>query len=295
MTNRSWSGKTGGTPWMQRALIMVYRIVGLRPMYAVMALVVPFYMLFGRKGYAAAYSFFRKRMLYGSIKSFFSVYRNHYVFGQIILDRFAAYAGKKFRLEMDGYDKFLSMADGKEGFIMLSSHVGNYEMAGYTLVSEKKPFKALVYGGETATVMENRLRILGHNHISLIPISNDMSHVFIMSDALSEGEILSMSGDRLIGSKSVECTFFGKPAQFPIGPFALAAGHEVRVLAVFVMKASINDYHVNIKEIGIDCAGKTTKEKIGLLAQRFAEELEQIVRKYPTQWFNYYDFWEKQQ
>lgn len=293
MTSKSWSGKTDGTPWMQRSLIVIYRAVGLRPMYAVMGLVIPFYMLFRHKSYLAAYRFFRERMRCGRLKSFVSVYRNHYVFGQIILDRFAAYAGKKFRLCMDGYDKFLRMADGEDGFIMLSSHVGNYEMAGYTLVSEKKPFKALVYGGETATVMENRLRILGHNHISLVPISGDMSHVFIMSDALSKGEILSMSGDRVVGSKTVECSFFGGKAKFPAGPFALAAQRDARMLAVFVMKESVDSYHVRIREVSIDGNGETKRERIGLLAQRFASELESIVRKYPTQWFNYYNFWEQ--
>jgi predicted LPLAT superfamily acyltransferase len=29
------------------------------------------------------------------------------------------------------------------------------------------------------------------------------------------------------------------------------------------------------------------------LAQSFAEQLESIVRRYPTQWFNYFDFWAK--
>jgi len=291
MAARNWSGKTGGTPWMQRALIVVYRAVGLRPMYAAMGLVIPFYMLLGHKGYIASYRFFRRRMHYGRARSFVSVYRNHYVFGQIIIDRFAAYAGKKFRLDMDGYDKFLAMADGKDGFIMLSSHVGNYEMAGYTLVSERKPFKALVYGGETATVMENRLRILGHNHISLIPISSDLSHVFIMSDALSKGEILSMSGDRVFGARTAQYTFFGEKAKFPIGPFTLAAQREVKILAVFVMKETADSYHVHIKEIAGSGEGKTTRERASLLAQRFANELEGIVRMYPTQWFNYYNFW----
>ena len=157
---KKWNGKTGGTPFMQVSLMKLYKIVGLRPMYAVLALVVPFYMLFAHKGYIVTYRFFRRRMGYGRMKSFVNVYRNHFVFGQVIIDRFAAYSGMKFKLNMDGYDKFLSYADQPEGFIMLSSHVGNYEMAGYTLVSEKKPFNALVYGGETEMVMGNRQRML---------------------------------------------------------------------------------------------------------------------------------------
>lgn len=261
-------------------------------MYAVMAFIVPFYMLFAHKGYISTYRFFRRKMHYGVAKSFVYVYRNHFVFGQVILDRFAAYAGKKFHLRMEGYDRFLEMADGKDGFIMLSSHVGNYELAGYTLLSAKKPFKALVFGGETAAVMENRMRVLGYNNISLIPISDDLSHLFIMNNALANGEILSMSGDRVMGGKNFECDFMGGKAMFPAGPFVLAVEREVKMLAVFVMKESVSGYHVVIKELSPITKGESTrKEKMQLLAQSFADELASIVNEYPSQWFNYYNFW----
>lgn len=290
--HKEWNGKTGGTLWMQRALICVCKVAGLRPLYAVMAAVVPFYMLFSRKGYVSAYRFFRRRMGYGRLKSFVGVYRNHFVFGQIIIDRFAVYAGRKFKLVIDNYDLFLEKAGKDKGFIMLSSHVGNYEMAGYLLVSGKKPFKALVYGGETATVMSNRLRVLGNNNIGIIPILGDMSHVFAINDALSGGEILSMSGDRLFGSaKSISCDFLGGKAKFPLGPFALARQRDVDVLAVFVMKESVDSYHVYIKEIKPAedrLAGEDARAGMGRM---FAAELERVVRDYPTQWFNYYDFW----
>lgn len=291
-SEESWSGKTGGTQWMQRSLLWIYRLVGLRVMYAVMALIVPFYMLFAHKGYISTYLFFRQKMHYGTAKSFVYVYRNHFVFGQVILDRFASYAGKKFKLRMDGYDRFLEMADGNDGFIMLSSHVGNYELAGYTLVSEKKPFKALVYGGESAAVMENRMRVLGYNNISLIPISDDMTHLFEMNNALANGEILSMSGDRVMGGKTFECDFLGSKAKFPAGPFVMAVEREVKILAVFVMKESLSTYHVVIKELSPKGDHEMKKrEKMLSLAQSFADELTSIVMEYPSQWFNYYSFW----
>lgn len=318
MTSRkqkNWKGKTGGTLWMQRSLIYIYKVVGLRPMYAVMALVVPFYMLFSHKGYLSAYRFFRQRMNYGRLRSFINVYKNHFVFGQIIIDRFAVYAGKKFKLEMEGYDLFLENVRSSKGFIMLSSHVGNYEMAGYSLVSEQKPFHALVYGGETATVMSNRVRIFGGNNIDLIPISDDMSHVFAMSKALADGDILSMSGDRVFGSnKTCRCSFLGSEAAFPIGPYVLARQREVNVLAVFVMKESTENYRVIIKRLLSPSQTNpfaTPKEPFRhpkgtlsqpetnpfenpkeTLAKSFAAILESIVKQYPTQWFNYYDFWE---
>lgn len=289
---KKWNGKTGGTPFMQVSLMKLYKIVGLRPMYAVLALVVPFYMLFAHKGYIVTYRFFRRRMGYGRMKSFVNVYRNHFVFGQVIIDRFAAYSGMKFKLNMDGYDKFLSYADQPEGFIMLSSHVGNYEMAGYTLVSEKKTFNALVYGGETEMVMGNRQRMLYGNNINLIPVTDDFSHLFKINSALANGEILSIAGDRFFeSSKTFECDLLGSPARFVAGPFALAVMREVKILAVFVMKDKWNSYNVHIREIKAD-ASLPSKQRMQMLARNFASELEAVVRKYPTQWFNYYDFWE---
>ena len=292
-TEKQWSGKTGGTPLMQRSLLTLYRWVGLRPMYAVLALVVPFYMLFAHRGYVAAYQFFRRRMKYGWWKSFRSVYQNHFVFGQIIIDRFAAYGGMKFHLTMDGYDRFLHLADQPDGFIMLSSHVGNYEMAGYTLVSEKKPFNALVYGGETEMVMRQRQRVLDGNNINLIPVTDDFSHLIKVNAVLSNGEILSVAGDRFFEvSKTVECDFFGSKARFLLGPFALACMRQVRMLAVFVMKERWDGYHVFVREITAD-ASLPRRKREQALAQCFAHELETVLRKYPTQWFNYYDFWGK--
>ena len=99
LQHNEWSGKTDGQPWMQRSLIAMFRVLPLWLLYGVMALVIPFYMIFNRKGYQAIYVFFRKRIGYGPLKSFGNVYLNHFRFGQVILDRFGAFAGKKYQFE----------------------------------------------------------------------------------------------------------------------------------------------------------------------------------------------------
>lgn len=162
---------------------------------------------------------------------------------------------------------------------MLSSHVGCYEMAGYSLVSQNKRFSALVYGGESATIMKNRAKVLAANNIGMITTQEDMSHVFAIHNALSAGEIVSIPADRRFGSKKhVCCQFFGEEAKFPMGAFSVAKAHEAEMLAVFVMKESMRRYRIHIREV------HTTQE--------YATALEEIVRKYPEQWFNYFDFWE---
>lgn len=137
LNHKDWKGVTGGTPWMQRMLVAWFRFSPLIIPYFCMAWVVPFYMIFNHNGYLAIYRYFRNRHGYGRLKAFIYVYINHFRFGQIIIDRFAMYAGKHFEMEIEGQDMFDELDNSDDGFIQLSSHVGNYELAGYSLKPQK--------------------------------------------------------------------------------------------------------------------------------------------------------------
>lgn len=287
-----WSGRTDGTPFMQKALIVVFKVVPMEVVYGVMALVVPFYMLFNHKGYTSMYHFFRRRLGKKPLSAFWHVYLNHFAFGQVVLDRFATYAGRRFKLEIDGNENFLRLCEGEKGFVMLSSHVGNYEQAGYMLRSDRKSFNALVYAGESATVMSERNKQFAGSNIHMIPVQADMSHLFIINKSLDEGNIVSMPADRCFGStKSVPCQFFGATAQFPLGPFATAVQKEVPALAVMVMKEGAHSYRAFVRQLPVDTTLPHRKQ-MAALAQSFATTLEEIVRRYPHQWYNYYEFWD---
>ena len=237
---------------MIRSLVTIMKVVDRHVIYCFMALVVPFYMLFNHKGYIAIYRLFRERFGYGPIKSFLYVYANHYRFGQVIVDRYASFAGKKIKLEIEGNERFMELAGGERGFVQLSTHAGNYEMVGYALTSTSKKINGLFYAGESKVMMDFRRRILTQHNVALIEVDGSMSHIFSMNAALDRGEIVSMTGDRLFGSaKAIKCMFLGKEASFPMGPFALAVQKEVPMLAVFSMR-SHSRYKVYVKEIKRD-------------------------------------------
>ena len=286
-----WKGRTDGLPWMIRSLVAVMRVLDRRAIYLVMALIVPFYMIFNHKGYKAIYRFFRQRLGLGPLKSFLKVYANHFRFGQVIVDRYAAFAGKRFRFAFDGNDMFLAMLNEPGGFVQLSSHIGNYEMVGYSLTSATKKINGLFYGGESEVMMEFRRKILSMHNIGLIEVNGSMEHIFQMNAAIDRGEIVSMTGDRMLGSpKSFRCQFMGADANFPMGPFALAVQKEVPIVAVFCMRGKWGVYNVYVRKITA-APGLPPRASMQDMAQKFAAELESIVRLYPTQWFNYYDFW----
>lgn len=291
--HEQWRGNTGGTAWMHSVLISLFRHIDLRCVYVVMVIfVIPFYLVFAHKGYLAMYHYFHRRHSFGIWKSFCYTYLNHYRFGQIILDRFAVYAGQHFHFDIDGNEEFLRLSESENGFVILSSHVGNYELAGYTFRSTGKCYNALVFSGEAADVMENRNRVLTENNIHMIPVSEDMSHIFAINNALASGEIVSIPGDRVFGSpRVVNCDLLGGRVSFPLGPYVIAAQRDVPVIAIFVMKETAYRYQVYIRRL--DTTGKEFRrnEKVQALANRFAEEMEGILKKYPEQWFNYFEYW----
>lgn len=290
---REWKGRTDGLPWMIRSLVAVMKVVDRRVIYCFMAVVVPFYMLFGHRGFTAIYRFFRERFQYGPLKSFFKVYANHFRFGQVIIDRYAAYAGKKFGFSIDGNALFTDLMESPGGFVQLSSHAGSFEMVGYGLTSDRKKINGLLFAGESEVMKDFRRRILARHNIDLIEVDGTMSHIFAMNAALDRGEIVSMTGDRMLGSgKYLQCSFLGAEARFPMGPFALAVQKEVPILAMFAMRENAKTYRVFIRDISSDST-LPVRARMNSLAQSFASALEEIVRLYPTQWFNFYDFWKK--
>lgn len=277
---------------MHRWLIRFLRVIDVRLLYVFAYIfIVPPTMVVNSSARKTIYRFFRTKFGYGALKSIWMTYRNHCAFSEVVIDRFAMYAGKKFKITMDGYDMFEKLSKSPSGFIQLSSHIGNYEIAGYSLVAKDKRFNALVFGGEKKTVMANRSRLFEANNIRMIPMQEDMSHLFVIDSAISDGEILSMPADRIFGSqKGFIIKFFGEDAKFPQGPFILAAVRNVPMLFVAVMKSGAKHYHITIRKIESENSGRTSLRAMQL-ASEYAGWLEAIVRKHPIQWYNYFDFW----
>lgn len=290
-----WAGTTIGTPWMHRTLIKWLRATDIRVIYwfTYIFVIIPS-IIYKRREARQIHRFYRKGFGYGRMKAMQKVFANYCAFGRIVIDRFAMYAGKKYEIELDGYEHFDRLAKSPGGFVQLSVHIGNYELAGYTLQAKEKRFNALVYGGEKETVMDNRSRMFSRNNIRMIPLKGDMSHIYVVNQALADGEIMSVPADRIFGSKKVfTVDFLGHKADFPQGPFQIAAIRDVPVIFVAVMKTTSRKYRIIIRPVAEagSLQGKTVKARAKELAERFVPLYEEVVREYPEQWFNYYDFW----
>jgi len=294
--NRQWKGKTGGGSFGQWFLFTVLGKIKVSALYPVLYLVIPFYLLFGRKGYTYAMTYFRKHLGMTWFQAFKATYKNHITFGKVVLDKFALLAGnaKQFNIEVENIEIFNEATCKPEGAFVMSAHIGNFELAAHCLHQDKKQFYSLVYGGESQAIVERREQTLSKFNMNLISVTNDMAHLFAIKDAIETGNMVIIHGDRLFGSpKSFSADFLGKPAKFPIGAFRIATQLEAPIYVVYIMKGKGLSYQGYVRKLEYPADERSSVKKAECLGKQFVATLEEILKKYPEQWFNYYDFWEE--
>ena len=254
-----------------------------------------YYFLFSYSSSRQIYFYFRYHIGFGRIKSFIKLYQNYFIFGQTLLDKVIVMAGfgNSFSYEFDGEENLRQIVSGGKGGILISGHVGNWEAAGHLLKRLDTRVNVVMYDGEHQKIKDYLDEVTGGRNFNVIVIKDNISHVYAIGEALQKNELVCLHADRFVeGTKTSVRNFLGAEARFPVGPFALAATFKVPVSLVFAFKDSATHYHFygsNLfrKEPAMDRAEYTE-----LLTHTFVTDLERMVKKYPEQWFNYYNFWE---
>lgn len=297
-TSDKWKGVTGGGSFGQRSLIFLFKHCSVRVGYAMMYIAMPFYLIFGGKARRAMIHYFQMVYGYGYWKSLWNCWRDYINFGKVMLDRFAVFAGKKekFKVEEDSMELFTDLTKQPGGFMMVGSHTGNFEICGYLLKQDLKKIFALVFGGEGEVLQRQRFAQMSKNNVEMVPVSDDMSHLFVINEALQNGGIVSMPADRIFGSaKSVSCKFGQAVADFPVGPFSVAAIRGVPVLAVFVFRLATYSYRVVVRKVEVDENIRPSKLKAEAMAKEYVKLLQSQVMEHKCQWFNFFEFFRKEE
>ncbi len=291
-----WKGKSRGTPLGYRVFIFTIKTFGLRPAYFLLRFVAGYYFLFSWKTSHRIYSYLRKRQGYGVSRALLGVYKNYYVFGQTLIDKIVVMSGIKnpFTFSFDGEENLRQIAQNQTGGILLSAHVGNWEAAGHLLERLNSRINVVMYDAEHQRIKQTLDDSTGGKNFQIIPIVDDMSHVFAIHEALARKELVCFHADRFLPDSRTSSRFFlGAPALFPVGVFALATGMKVPVSIVFAFKETSKHYHFYGSKSLERNDTETKAEFAERLTVTFISELEEKIKKYPLQWFNYYDFWEK--
>lgn len=297
--NSKWEGKTKGNLIGHKIFVFILNAFGLRIAYFFLRFV-SFYFFVFAKSTKTCLKYFREIHGYKGLKAYRATYQNYFLFGQILLDKVALLSGVKthFTSEHEGHTENLrAVTSTTKGRILLSAHIGNWEIAGQRLKVLNTKFNVLMYDNEAEKMKQYMSKVMGKKSFNIIAIKDgDMGHLIELHKAFANNELVVMHGDRFLpGAATIEKTFMGKKAKFPAGPFIMAAKFGVPITLVFAVKETKTHYHFfALKPIEV----KRTRTKVELdkaveeLSDKYVNELEKMLKRYPTQWFNFYNFWQ---
>jgi KDO2-lipid IV(A) lauroyltransferase len=191
--------------------------------------------------------------------------------------------------------RVLASAEGEEhlreafaarrGVIVVTAHLGNWELAGRLMAARHARPTHVVLSAERDAGLEPYLRG-GAPGVTFVTRRAATAALPVWA-ALRRREVVAMQVDRATGGRGdAVVPFFGAPAAFPLGPFLLARASGAPVVPAFCPMTDDGRYRIAVEPpVRVARGGELDALRAVVGA------LERAVARDPTQWFNFYEVW----
>lgn len=183
------------------------------------------------------------------------------------------------------------------GGVLLSAHFGSFEaLRAFDRELPELTVRYLMFQGNaqaSSRILDTLNRDVAAQIISLDDGPGAMLQV---RDALDRGEFVAFLGDRTPSQNprsALIVRFFEQPVRLPRSPYIVAMLAGVPLIVCFAARVGEKSYEIEFTEIydGANVARGDRDAKCTELAQRFADELAEMCRKHPYNWFNFFNIW----
>jgi predicted LPLAT superfamily acyltransferase len=198
-------------------------------------------------------------------------------------------------VELTGQERLFDLLDKGTGLVLLTAHVGCWQVALSALHFLKVPV-TMVLQQEEGNVDRHYFEHAGLPcPYQTIDPGGYLGGSLEMMRVLKEGSILCMMGDRVFGSRrnTLCCDFLGEPALFPYSAFKLASATGVPLVVLLSNKTGPKTYALNVaKVIEVPQREGRSGEAFRPYLTQFVGALESFSMEYPYQFFNFHDMWD---
>ncbi|MBI3614911.1 MAG: lysophospholipid acyltransferase family protein [Candidatus Omnitrophica bacterium] len=222
------------------------------------------------------------------------VFRN---FGKYLVDffRFQRLSPEKMRQQVtiEGLDWMREVLRSGRGAIGLTAHLGNYELAGAVLALSGLPVNAVVLTHRNPRVNAFFERQRGRVGVRGIPLTQAGRRSFFESalSVLRNNQILALVGDRDFSNHGLKLPFFGKWLDVPTGPAAFYLRTRAPIVPGFLVREPGGRYRFILERPITVPPDLKREEAVRQISQACLEVMERYIRRYPTQWYIFHDFW----
>ncbi|MBR4489055.1 hypothetical protein IKP13_00275 [bacterium] len=210
----------------------------------------------------------------------------------------------------DDLQELISRLESGKGAFLIGSHLGNIElMRSLSSFCEtgvsKKISVTTIMSMKVTSQFNNTLKEINPEVVTNVidPDSIGPETIFSLQNEVENGGLVVITGDRTSAhseKRSIKHDFLGKTADFPYGVFLIATMLKAPLYFVFGLRTKSaalfpkNGIFVEKSKIDLaGCTGREARAKIPELCGEYVSTLEKYCIKYPYQWYNFFDFWQK--
>lgn len=225
------------------------------------------------------------------------VYRHIHTFASTIHDRVLLLTDQTtaFDLVVAGEELIhAALADHRRGCLLLGAHLGSFEVL--RAIAAKRhdvPTKILMETQHAARIQSVFESIRPTAADWVIPLGTPTT-LLTVKECLERNQVVGILADRVWrNDRTMTLPFLGAPAQFPLGPFRLAAALQApAVLGVGLYRGG-NRYTLFFDRLDPpDWQPSVHRaDRAARLLAAYVARLEHYCRLAPYNWFNFYDFW----
>ncbi len=275
----------------------IYKIAGRKPVQFIVFFVTFFAFLGAPKIRKCSQKFQKIVSGNGSLIQAFKHFLNYAYTLIDVMEMYTDKFGIKNIYFTDENDKQTLFNDllAKKGVCFLCSHLGNTNAMRTFFKSgtEIDWIKVNMFlEVNQCKVFKNFLsEIASDNPINVYPVENiDLTTSIDIKNKLNNGEIIFMAGDRVSAHNSdavFSAEFLGHKANFPVGAFRFALMMDVPIYFIVCTRERDGRYAIRLKKFEFN---GSRKEKIDELHKQYLKFLEDLTKKYPLQFYHFYDF-----
>ena len=282
--------KQRGSGWSIGVVMHLYSFFGYKFSYYLIYPVTFFYFIFAADVKEALKIYYAHLSLPFNNKVY---YKHLRIFAVCMLDRFVSRIDPgSYTYEYDDGDMPIKILSNTS--ILLQSHFGGWAASSNSIRVDNK-LNIVMHEAMLDNIKQVEEKVDFKKNIHIIDLSQGMISVSVqIANALSNNEIVALMGDRAANKKSkIEIDFMGEPASFNKSPFQIAYKMDTPILVYFVILTGMQKYKVEYLKIVLD---QSRQEEDAILEAlgTYTTLYERIARNHPEQWFNLYNFWEKQ-
>jgi lauroyl/myristoyl acyltransferase len=179
------------------------------------------------------------------------------------------------------------------GALVVSGHIGNWDLAGAVVLGMGLPLNAVADSYEPKRMDELINGTRERVGMNIIRVSTgSLRQIFT---ALKKNEVVVLLFDRPeAADQGVPVKFFGETAYVPAGPAAIALKTRATVLIGSCLRRPGNKTFYGAVEPAIDYEPYLTGDKeqdIKIITQIIVYKMEQIIRRHPDQWYMFREMW----